>query len=422
MSAGLVDLDAVAAAAQRLRGIAQRTPLEDSRAVARVVGHKVLLKCEHLQRTGSFKIRGAYNRISRLEPEEQARGVVCASAGNHAQGVALSAQLLGVQATVFMPVDAPLPKVDATRGYGAEVRQVGTSVDDALEAAQEEADRTGKSFVHPFEHPHIIAGQGTCGLEIVEEVPDVQTVLVPIGGGGLIAGIAAAVKAIRPQVRVVGVEAAGAASVVASLEAGHAGALRQLPTIADGIAVKRPGELTLAHIEALVDDVVTVSDEAIARTVLFCVERAKQVLEPSGAAALAALLEGDVDVGDPTVVVLSGGNVDPLLLNRIIQSGLYEEGRYTIVRTHLADRPGNLARLLTLLAEEGANILAVEHHRLDTRLGILEVEVRLELETRGPEHIAALLDVLVAHGYPAVGDPPPSARAVAGAAAAPAGP
>jgi threonine dehydratase len=396
----LVALPEILAARERLAGVVQTTPLEPSSAVSELAGVRALLKCEHLQRTGSFKIRGAYNRIVQLDEAERARGVACASAGNHAQGVALSARLVGVHATVFMPATAPLPKVEATRSYGAEVVLIGSGFDEAYEAAQKWTADNGAVFVHPFDHPDIIAGQGTLGLEILDQVPDAGTIVVPMGGGGLISGIAAAVKARKPDTRIVGVEAAGAAAFPASLAAGQPCALDSVSTIADGIAVKTPGELTLAHVRELVDECVTVPDEAIARAVLLLVERAKQVVEPSGAAGLAAVLEGSPTLLEPVVVLLCGGNVDPLLLGRIISSGMFEEGRYLVLRTRLDDRPGALSGLLGLLAEVGANIVAVEHHRLATRLGILEVEVQLELETRGPDHIREVVQTLRRHDYP----------------------
>jgi threonine dehydratase len=396
----LVSLADIQAAAERLTGVAQRTPVEPSRAVSGLAEVRTLLKCEHLQRTGSFKIRGAYNRISTMGEAERARGVVCASAGNHAQGVALSAALAGARATVFMPEGAPLPKVDATRAYGAEVRLVGETFDEAFAASQTWAGEQEAVFVHPFDHPAIIAGQGTIGLEIVEQVPEVGSVVVAIGGGGLASGIAAAVKGLRPEVRVVGVQAAGAASFPASLAAGSPQDAAEVVTIADGIAVKRPGELTLAHVRALVDEVVTVSEAAIARAVLLLVERAKQVVEPAGAAPLAAVLEHATVLPEPAVVVLGGGNVDPMLLLRIIQSGMREEGRYFSFRTRLDDRPGALSRLLGLLADLDANVVAVEHHRFGPRLDLLEVEVLVEVETRGPEHIQRLVAELVGKGYP----------------------
>ncbi len=404
MPTPLVDLDEIRAAAERLDGVIEGTPLQASRAVSTAAGVTTHLKCEHLQRTGSFKLRGAYNRIARLSDGERAAGVVCASAGNHAQGVALSAQLVGAPATVFMPAGAPLPKVEATQGYGATVVLGGDSYDDAYEASQTWAAEHDAVFVHAYDHPDIIAGQGTIGLEIVAQLPDVATVVVPVGGGGLIAGVATAVKALRPDVRVVGVQAAGAAAFPTALAAGSPIVLERAATIADGIAVKRPGTLTLRHVQERVDQVVTVTDEAIARAVLLLVERAKQVVEPSGAAGLAAVLDpveaGLAALPGPVCVLLCGGNVDPLLLARIIQSGLYEEGRYLVLTTRLEDRPGALSALLALLASVGANIVAVSHHRLGTRLGVLEVEVELELETRGRAHIAQVVETLTREGYP----------------------
>ncbi len=399
----LVGLEDVRAAAARLVGVVQRTPLERSRGISGLAGVETLLKCEHLQRTGSFKLRGAYNRIARLSADERAGGVVCASAGNHAQGVALSAQLAGVPAEVFMPVSAPLPKVEATRGYGAHVVLTGESYDDAFAASQEWAAAHDAVFVHAYDHPDVIAGQGTVALELLEQEPEIGTVLVPVGGGGLVSGVAVAVKALRPDVRIVGIQSAAVAAFPASLAAGERRiATGPGTTIADGIAVKTPGHLTLAHVRALVDDVVTVSDEALARAVLLLVERAKQVVEPSGAAGLAALLEARDELGplaEPVVILLCGGNVDPLLLARIIQSGLFEEGRYTVLRRRLDDRPGSLSRLLTTVAGAGANIVSVSHHRLGTRLGITEVEIELEVETRGPEHIAELRQLLDDAGH-----------------------
>lgn len=396
----LVTLDDIRGAARRLAGVIQATPVECSRAVTDLAGVPTVLKCEHLQRTGSFKIRGAYNRIAQLSAQERSRGVACASAGNHAQGVALSAALAGVPARVFMPVGVPLPKLAATRAYGATVTLAGETYDDAYAAAQAWTAERGATFVHPFDHPDVIAGQGTLGLEILEQVPDAGTVVVPIGGGGLAAGVASAVKAVRPGTRVVGVQAAGAAAFGASLAAGRPETLAEITTFADGIAVKTPGTLTLEHVAARVDEVVTVTDEAIARAVLVLVERAKQVVEPAGAAGLAALLEGAATVVAPVVVVLAGGNVDPLLLARLLQSGLFEEGRYFAFRTRLRDQPGSLSRLLALISDASANVVAISHHRLGTRLGVLEVEVQIEVETRGHDHIAALTAALTAAGYP----------------------
>jgi threonine dehydratase len=396
----LISIDDVYAARERLEGVSQRTPVETSHAVSEMAGLQTLLKCEHLQRTGSFKIRGAYNRIAQLSEAQRAVGVVCASAGNHAQGVALSATLLGVHSTVFMPVAAPLPKVEATRAYGADVILEGETFDDAFAASEKWAAENDAVFVHPFDHPDVIAGQGTLGLEVLEQVPDVGSIVVPMGGGGLISGVAAAVKALKPDVRIIGVEAAGAACFPASLAAGEPVGLGSVSTIADGIAVKTPGVLTLAHVSEYVDEIVTVTEEEIARAVLLLIERAKQVVEPSGAAGLAAVLAGHGLYVEPVVVLLCGGNVDPLLLMRIIQSGMFEEGRYLMLRTRVVDRPGQLAALMGILADAGANIIAVEHHRLATRLGIQEVEVALEIETRGPQHIREVIDTMRRHDYP----------------------
>lgn len=399
--AALVELDHILDARRRLDGVVARTPTETSRAVSEEVGTQVLLKCEHLQRTGSFKLRGAYNRIVRLSADERARGVVCASAGNHAQGVALSARLIGVDARVFMPAGAPLPKVEATRGYGAAVELVDGGVTAALDAATAHAQEAGAVFVHPFEHADIIAGQGTLGLDILDDVPDAAMIVVPIGGGGLISGIAAAVKARRPQTAIIGVQSDQAATVPASLAAGHPVTVTVGDTIADGIAVSRPGELTLAHMQALVDDVVTVDDQIIARAVLALAERAKQVVEPSGAAGLAALLAGAIKpLTGPVVVLLCGGNVDPLLLARIIQSGLVSERRYLAFRTRVQDRPGALLQVLELVATGGANVVGVEHHRVTPKLGLMEVELELALETRGADHSDELVACLRDAGYP----------------------
>jgi threonine dehydratase len=398
--ADLIELPAIRDAAERLKDVVDRTPVQESRAVSERAGVTTILKCEHLQRTGSFKLRGAYNRIVQLDEAERSRGVVCASAGNHAQGVALSAQLLGIRCRVFMPAAAPLPKVDATRGYGAEVVLGGADVGDALESAISWGEEEGAVFVHPFDHPDIIAGQGTLGLEIMNDIPEAGTIVVPVGGGGLVSGIAVAAKALRPGIRIVGVQAAGAAAFPASLAAHQPIKVEGMATMADGIAVSRPGELTLAHVRALVDEIVTVSDEAIARAVLLLAERAKQVVEPSGAAGIAAIIEDATPMTEPVVGLLCGGNVDPLLLSRIINSGMFEEGRYLALRTRLADRPGALSGLLALVARLGANVIGIQHHRLATRLGVLEVEVELEVETRGPTHIREVVDTLVSEGYP----------------------
>jgi threonine dehydratase len=400
VAAELVTIEDIKLARKVLEGICITTPLEHSRQLSKPVGGYVHFKCENLQRTGSFKIRGAYVRIARLTEDERDRGVVAASAGNHAQGVALAAQLLGCASTVFMPEGAPLPKIAATRAYGAEIRMHGRTVDDALAEAKRYADECGKVLIHPFDHPDIIAGQGTIGLEILDSVPDVKTVVVSVGGGGLIAGIAAAIKSQRSDVRLVGVQAEGAAAFQGSLALGHPLALPVMATIADGIAVARPGDLTLAHVRALVDEMVTVSEESLSRALLMCLERAKLLVEPAGAAAVAAIMDQPTHFEPPVVAVLSGGNVDPLLLLRVIRHGLAAAGRYLSFRLRIPDRPGELAALLALLAESGANVLEVEHVRTGPTLHLDEVEVALQLETRGTEHSEDVLARLRKAGYP----------------------
>ncbi len=395
-----MELADIADARQRLQGVAVETPLDRSRALSGHVGGPVFIKCENLQRTGSFKIRGAYNRISRLADDERAAGVVAASAGNHAQGVALAASLSGLPATLFMPAAASLPKVEATKRYGAEVVLTGKDFGAAFAAAEAHSAETGAVFVHPFDHPHVIAGQGTMGCEIAEQLPDVATVVVPIGGGGLMAGAAAALTALRPSIRMIGVQAAGAAAFPASLEKGEPVPLESMSTIADGIAANRPGDLTLAHIARQVDEVVTVSDEAIAEALVFTVERMKLVLEPAGAAGVAAVLQNAADLKPPVAVVLSGGNIDPLLLLSVIRFGMSAAGRYLAFHTRIADTPGELARLLALVAELGGNVVGVEHHREGLAMHVGEVSVALQLETKGAPHIDELVQGLHSNGYP----------------------
>lgn len=398
MSAPL-GLAEIAAAADLVRGVAITTPMEESRWLSALVGGPVLLKCENLQRTGSFKIRGAYVRMSRLTPEERERGVVAASAGNHAQGVALAAQLLGINATVFMPQGAPIPKVNATRAYGAEVVFHGAILDEALDRAIAYAAETGAILIHPFDHVDIVAGQGTCGLEILDQAPEAATVLVPTGGGGLIAGIALAIKATRPDVRVIGVQAEEAAAYPDSLAAGTPVALDAMSTMADGIAVARPGVVPFGAIEQYVDEIVTVSEESISRALVLLLERAKLVVEPAGAVAVAAVLDNPTSFATPAVAVLSGGNVDPLLLAKLIRHGLASAGRYLNLSVRIPDRPGGLAKLLAELAEQGANVLDVVHERTSGSLSLDEVEVHVQVETRGPEHAEAVLARLREHGY-----------------------
>jgi threonine dehydratase len=359
----------------------------------------VYLKCENLQRTGSFKVRGAYVRIARLSDAERARGVVAASAGNHAQGVAFAAGLLGCAATVVMPEGAPLPKVEATRGYGAHVVLTGTCVEDCLSEALAHAERTGAVFIHPFDHPDVVAGQGTVGFEIVEQCPQVRTVVVPVGGGGLASGVAVAIKDLDPAISVVGVQAEAVSPYPASLAAGHPVSVRAEPTMADGIAVSRPGDVPFAILSELAERVVTVSEESLSRGLLLCLERAKQVVEPAGAAAVAALLEHARDFVPPVVAVLSGGNIDPLLLSKLLRHGLTAAGRYLAFRCRLPDQPGSLAKLLGDLADLGANVLEVGHERLGPRLHVDEAEVFLVVETRGPTHCEEMISALRAAGY-----------------------
>lgn len=386
-----------------LSGVARMTAMEGSRYLTRLVGSPVLLKCENLQRTGSFKLRGAYVRIAGLSPEERAAGVVAASAGNHAQGVALASTLLGVRSTVFMPVGAPLPKVAATRDYGAEVRLHGQVVDETMAAAREYARDTGAVFIHPFDHPDIIAGQGTVGLEILEQCPEVRTIVVGLGGGGLAAGIAVAVKAVRPEVRVVGVQAEGAAAYPPSLRAGRPMVIDSPQTMADGIKVGRPGDVTFQLIRELVDEVRTVSEDELSSALLLCLERAKLVVEPAGASPVAALLSDPGAFRGPVVAVLSGGNVDPLLMQRILRHGMAAAGRYLSLRLRVTDRPGALATLLGVLSVADANVLDVSHVRTDPRLGLTEADVEVHLETKGPAHCADVEAALRAAGYAILG-------------------
>ena len=392
-------LSDIETAREFLRGVAIETPMEESRWLSSAAGGPVYLKCENLQRTGSFKTRGAYLRMSRLSEQERAAGVVAASAGNHAQGVALAAQLLGIKATVFMPEGAPIPKEKATRGYGADVRFHGRSVDDALVAAKEFAAETGAVLIHPFDHVDIVTGQGTCGLEILDQATDVKTVLVSTGGGGFIAGIATAIKARRPDVRVIGVQAEGAAAYVESLAQGRPVALGQMTTMADGIAVGCPGQVPFEAVQKYVDEVVTVSEESLSRALLMLLERAKLLVEPAGAAAVAALLDSPHRFETPAVAVLSGGNVDPLLLMRVIRHGMASAGRYLFFRVRIPDLPGGLATLLNELADVEANVLDVVHERTSAHLHLDEVEVAMQVETRGTAHADRVLARLRECGY-----------------------
>lgn len=395
-----VTLDDVIAARAELGELVRPTPLEFSRVLSDKVGAEVFLKCENLQRAGSFKIRGAYTRIARLSEAEQARGVVAASAGNHAQGVALAATSLGIKSRVYMPVGAAMPKLIATRAYGAEVEQVGATLDESLVAARAYAEETGAVLIHPFDHPDIVAGQGTCGLELLEQCPDVGTVIVSLGGGGLLAGIATVIRASKPDTTIVGVQAEAAAAYPMSLAAGHPIAADKMATMADGIAVGLPGAVPFEVIRSTVDRVDTVSEAALSRAMLQLLEHSKLVVEPAGAAGVALLNEstGRAWAG-PIVVVLSGGNIDPLLMLRIIRHGMVAAGRYLQFRVVMPDRPGSLARLIADCAAADANVIEVEHMRHDANLLIDEVDILIQLETKGPQHCQDVLTSLRGAGY-----------------------
>jgi threonine dehydratase len=386
----LADLEAARA---RIAGIARVTPVYASETLSRRSGRSVQLKAENLQRTGAFKIRGAVNTMATLTGEERAAGVVAASAGNHGQAVAWAARESGIAATIFMPQDSPMAKVDATRNYGATVELVGAGFDESMAAAQELVDSTGATFVHAFEDERVIAGQGTIGLELVEQLPGLGTVVVPIGGGGLAAGIAIALRALKPSVRIVGVQAANICP--------FAGGTDHRYTIAEGIAVKQPGTLTSAILGELLDEVVTVTDEQISHAIVLLLERTKLLVEGAGAASVAALLASKAPGDDEACVILSGGNIDPTLLIQVMRHGLTQAGRFLVVRTRLGDRPGELIKLLQLVAEERANVVSVEHHREGMELPIGQTEVELTLAMRDEAHCDELRSTLAERGYPA---------------------
>jgi threonine dehydratase len=380
------------AARARLDGIARVTPVYTSETLSRRAGRQVQLKAENLQRTGAFKIRGAVNTIASLSSEERRAGVVAASAGNHGQAVAWAAREAGIAATILMPQDSPMAKVEATRNYGATVELVGAGFDEAHAAAVERMETTGATFLHPFEDERVIAGQGTIGLELAEQLPGLGTTVIPIGGGGLASGIAIALRELRPEVRLIGVQAAACSPL--------AGGTEHRFTIAEGIAVKQPGELTSAILGEKLDDIVTVTDDEISHAIVLLLERTKLIVEGAGAASLAALLSGKVPGDDEVCVVLSGGNIDPTLLIQVMRHGLTQAGRYLVVRTRIGDRPGELIKLLELVAEERANVISVEHHREGMALPVGETEVELTLGTRDVEHCDALLAALSRDGYP----------------------
>lgn len=396
----LITASEIADAVTELRGVMRRTPLVASRVLSERADREVWLKCENLQRTGSFKPRGAYYRISRLTAAERERGVVAASAGNHAQGVAWSASRLGISSRVYMPVGAALPKIAATRAYGADVELIGATIDESLVAAREFAERTGAVLIHPFDHRDIVIGQATVGVEICEQMPDVGTIVVPLGGGGLLAGIAAAVKPVRPDVRIIGVQAAEAAAWPQSLAAGSPMVAARMATMADGIAVALPGEVPFAHVTELVDDVVTVDEDALATALLLMLERAKLLVEPAGAAGVAAVVEGACgQLSGPVCVVASGGNIDPLVLSHVTTTGLSAAGRFLTVTATVPDRPGGLISLLEMLRDQGASVVDVVHSRVAEGLALGQVQVTVSAETRGPDHQATVREALAQAGF-----------------------
>ncbi|WP_461666526.1 threonine ammonia-lyase [Gordonia sputi] len=395
----LITQSEIDAAAVVLAPVMRRTPMVASRVLSERSGSDVWLKCENLQRTGSFKPRGAFYRISRLRPDERAAGVVAASAGNHAQGVAWSAAHLGIASRVYMPVGAALPKLAATKAYGAEVVLVGETIDESLVAARAFAEETGATLIHPFDHRDIVAGQATVGVEICEQMPDVGSIVVPLGGGGLLAGIAAAVKARRPGVRIIGVQAAQAAAWPTSLQEDMPVAATHMSTMADGIAVALPGDVPFAHVRELVDEVVTVDEAQLATALLLLLERAKLLVEPAGAAGVAALMSLDLDLPGPICVVASGGNIDPLVLSHVTTAGLTASGRFLTVTATIPDRPGGLISLLELLREQGASVVDVVHSRVADDLQLGEVQVTVSAETRGAEHQDAVRTALADAGF-----------------------
>jgi len=370
-------------ARERLDGIARVTPVYGSETLSRLAGREIWLKAENLQRTGAFKVRGAVNKIATLSPAERATGVVAASAGNHGQAVAWAAREAGTHARIYVPQDAPMTKVEACRNYGAETVMGGAYFEDAFAGARTYVEETGATFIHPFEDPVVIAGQGTIGLELAEQITAAQTVVIPVGGGGLAAGIGTALRAVKPGVRIVGVQAG---------KSGY--------TIADGIFVKEPGELTTSILDAVLDDMVHVSDEEISEALVLLLERTKLLVEGAGAVGLAALLHGRVGGEGPVAVILSGGNIDPTLLISIMRHGLTVAGRYIVIRTRVPDRPGELIKLLELLAEQRANVVAVEHHREGMQISVAETEVELTLATRDADHCEQVVSTLESRGYP----------------------
>jgi threonine dehydratase len=395
----VITLEDIKEAQRTLKNVVHRTALAYSSVLSEVTGGEIYLKMENLQKTGSFKIRGAYNKIAHLSEEERKRGVVAASAGNHAQGVALAAQIFGIPATIVMPKYAPLSKITKTRNLGAQVILEGNIFDEAYEAALRIQEKTGAVFVHPFNDPHVIAGQGTIGLEIMEDLPDVEVMVVPVGGGGLISGISVAIKSMNPEVKVIGVQTENMPSMIASLRRGRAERVEGKPTLADGIAVKKPGDLTFELVKKYVDEMVVVNEEEIADAILFLLEQAKVVAEGAGAVGVAAVLN-KLDVkGKKVAIVISGGNIDVNMIDRIINKGLVKSGRKVFIETFVMDRPGALKELLGIVAELGANVLSVFHNRSAKEVPIGFAKIELELETVDEKHVEEIERVLIAKGY-----------------------
>lgn len=399
MSNGMVTLENILAARERLKGVIRRTQLEHSEIFSQMTGSQVFFKMENMQKTGSFKLRGAYNKIASLDQGTQ-RSVVAASAGNHAQGVALASSEVGIAATIVMPEGAPITKIERTKSYGAKVVLAGQGYDDAYRQAQEIQQKTGAVYVHAFDDPLVIAGQGTIGLELLEDVPDLEAVVVPIGGGGLISGVACAIKEQRPEVQIIGVEALEAPCMQEACRLGKIYELASAQTIADGIAVRRAGEITFAMVQKYVDQIVTVDDEEIAWAILMLLENSKVVAEGAGAVGIAALLHKKCNLqGKKVAAIISGGNIDVNVISIIIERGLVKAGRYLRLRTIVSDKPGSLQKLLTALANSEANIISIVHDRIKPNVPLKQAEVEIALETRNSQHIAEIVETLRGMGY-----------------------
>ncbi|GAB6179102.1 threonine ammonia-lyase [Desulfotomaculum defluvii] len=399
MDNNLITLQNILEAKERLKGVSRLTPLEPSEVLSKMTGANVFIKLENLQKTGSFKLRGAYNKIAVLA-QESCKGVVAASAGNHAQGVAFASSQAGIPATIVMPKGAPITKVERTKAYGANVVLAGQGYDDAFRKAQEIQQENDAVFVHAFDDPLVIAGQGTIGLEVLEEIPDLDAIVVPIGGGGLIAGVACAVKEQRPEIQIIGVEAAGAPCMLEAYKSGEVHELKSANTIADGIAVRRPGDLTFQMVRKYVDQIVTVDDEEIAWAILMLLESSKLMVEGAGAVGIAALLHRKCDLnGKKVAVIISGGNIDVNVISIIIERGLVKAGRYLRFKTILTDKPGSLQRLLSALADSEANVISIVHDRIKPNVPLKQAEVEISLETRNAEHISQIVESLGKMGY-----------------------